>query len=53
MSKEARKHVTDVKVVRGAEIGSDHYLVVMKIKLLKRMKRRRQEGGHARLEWTT
>ena len=45
VSKEARKHVTDVKVVRGTEIGSDHYLVVMKIKLLKRMKRRRQEGG--------
>ena len=45
MSKEARKQVTDVKAVRGAEIGSDHYLVLMKINLkVKRMKRRRQEG---------
>ena len=31
--------------MRGAEIGSDHYLVLMEIKLkVKRMKRRRQEG---------
>ena len=44
VSKESRKQVTDVKAMRGAEIGSDHYLVLMKIKLkVKRMKRR-QEG---------
>ena len=33
IGKEARKQVADVKVVRGAEIGSDHYLVLMKVKL--------------------
>lgn len=31
--KEARKQIVDVKVVRGAKIGSYHYLVLMKVKL--------------------
>ena len=30
---EVRKQVVDVKAVRSAEIGSDHYLVLMKVKL--------------------
>ena len=30
---EARKQVVNVKVVRGAKIGSNHYLVLMKVKL--------------------
>ena len=29
---EARKQIVDVKVVRGAEIGSGHDLVIMKMK---------------------
>ena len=33
IGKEARKKVANVKVVRGVEIGSDHYLVLMKVKL--------------------
>ena len=45
VGKEARKQVIDVKAVRGAEIGSDHYLVLMKIKLkVKRVKKSRQQG---------
>ena len=44
MGKEARTQVIDVKAVRGAEIGSDHYLVLMKIKLkVKKVKKSRQE----------
>ena len=42
---EARKQVVDTKVVRGAEIGSDHYLVLLKIKL--KAKRRTGGEGHA------
>ena len=30
---KTRKQVVDVKVVRGAKIGSDHYLILMKLKL--------------------
>ena len=45
MGKEARKQVVDTKVVRGAEIGSDHYLILLKIKL--RAKRRSGGEGHA------
>ena len=32
IAKETRKQIVDVKVVRGAEIGSDHYLVLLKVK---------------------
>ena len=46
VGKEARKQVINVKGVRGAEIGSDHYLVLMKIKLnIKRVKENRHEEG--------
>ena len=43
--KEARKQVIDVKAVRGAEIGSDHYLVLMKIKLKVRKVKKSRQGG--------
>ena len=33
MGMEVRKQVVDVKAVRGAEIGNDHYLVLMTVKL--------------------
>ena len=33
IGKEARKQIVDVKVARGAEIGSDHYIVLLKVKL--------------------
>ena len=46
VGKEARKQVMDVKAVRGAEIGSDHYLVLMKIKLkARRVKNSSQVRG--------
>ena len=51
MGKEVRKQVIDVKAVRGAEIGSDHYLVLMKIKLkAKRVKKNRQEEGRQQIK---
>ena len=31
-----KRTVNDVRVIRGTEIGSDYYLVVMKVKLTKR-----------------
>ena len=45
VGKEARKQVVNTKVVQGAEIGSDHYLVLLKIKL--KAKRRTGGEGHA------
>ena len=38
IGKEDRKQVANVKVVRGAEIGRGHYLVLLKVKL--KMQRR-------------
>ena len=33
MRRETKTRVHDVKVVRGAEIGSDHHLVLMKLSM--------------------
>ena len=38
-----RKDVNDVRVIRGAEIGSDHHLVLMKMKVREGSKLRRQK----------
>lgn len=40
VGKEARREVIDVKTVQGAEIGSDHYQILLKVKL----KARRRTG---------
>lgn len=31
--RELRPGVADVKVIRGVELGSDHYLVLLKVRL--------------------
>ena len=49
--KDMKRQLKDVKVVRGAEIGSDHYLVLMVIKLelkVEKPKRTRTDGGSIR-----
>ena len=46
---EVRKQVVDVKAVRGAEIGSDHYLVLMTVKLKSQVRKKnsgRQVNQH-------
>ena len=51
VGKEARKQVMDVKAVRGAEIGSDLYLVLMKIKLkARRVKNSSQVRGRQKIK---
>ena len=42
---EARKQVVKVKVVRDAEIGSGHYLVIMKMKLKSQVRKKTQADG--------
>ena len=38
-----RKDVNDVRVIRGAEIGSDHHLVLMKMKVRGREQNKKTE----------
>ena len=40
---DTKRNVNDVKVTRGAEIGSDHHLVLMKLKLCGRVQVRKVE----------
>ena len=42
--KALRVGVADVKVIRGAEVGSDHYLVLMKLKLKIRKQRKPEKS---------
>ena len=43
MRKQMKRNVNDVKVVRGAEIGSDHHLVLMEVRLHRRVHARKVE----------
>ena len=45
IGKEARKQIIDVKIVRGAGIGRDHYLVLLKVKLRMRKWKKTAVGG--------
>ena len=40
---EMKRNMNNVKVVRGAEIGSDHHLVLMKVRLHRRVLTRKVE----------
>ena len=51
--KDMKRQLKDVKVARGAEIGSDHYLVLMVIKLelkVEKPKRTRTDSGSIRVK---
>ena len=47
--KALRAGVADVKVIRGAEVGSDHYLVLMKLKLKIRKQRKPEKSIQQKL----
>ena len=40
---DMKRNVNDLKVIRGAEIGNDHHLVLMKLKLCGRVQVRKVE----------
>ena len=48
MKKETKTRVHDVKVVRGAEIGSDHHLVLMKLSMRSKGERKDRVKNGAR-----
>ena len=41
--------VADVKVIRGAEVGSDRHLVLMKVRLKVQRQKRYREAGNCKL----
>ena len=44
-----RPGVADVRVIRGAEVGSDHHLVLMKVRLKVQRQKRCREAGKCKL----
>ena len=48
--KSLRAGVVDVKVIRGADVGSDHYLVLMKLNLKLRKQRKPVESTKQKLK---
>ena len=47
--REDRRRVKDTKVVRGAEIGSDHYLVLLKLTKRPHIRQEVRRSDHRRL----
>ena len=48
--RETKTRVHDVKVVRGAEIGSDHHLVLMKLSMRSKGERKDRVKNRARVK---
>ena len=49
VGRELRPGVEDVRVIRGAEVGSDHYLVLLKVRLQVKRRKKCTEAGRSKL----
>ena len=49
VGKALRPGVADVRVIRGAEVGSDHYLVLLKVRLQVKRRKKGIEVGRSKL----
>ena len=45
-----RPGVADARVIRGAEVGSDHHLVLIKVRLKVQKQKRCREAGRCKLK---